>query len=69
MKSRFFEGLLFGNLDFLPGLVGGMSSEIIINVVYMAWYVMILRRALSIARAIGRDGPWKSRLFWALKWQ
>jgi hypothetical protein len=29
---------------------------------------MVLRRARSITRGIGRDEPWKSRLFWALKW-
>ncbi len=23
----------------------------------------------SISRAIGRGGPWKSGLFWALKWE
>jgi hypothetical protein len=40
-----------------------------VPVVYMAQYVMILRRAISITRGIGRGGPWKSRLFWALKWQ
>ncbi len=35
----------------------------------MAQYGMILRQAISIRRAIGRGGPWKSRLFWVLKWQ
>ncbi len=30
---------------------------------------MILMQAASISRAIGRGGPWKSRLFWVLKWQ
>jgi hypothetical protein len=36
----------------------------------MAQYVpvMVLRHATSITRGIGRGGPWKSRLFWALKW-
>ncbi len=29
---------------------------------------MILMRAISITRAIGRGGPWKSGLFGALKW-
>ncbi len=29
---------------------------------------MVLRRATSITMAIGGSGPWKSRLFWALKW-
>jgi hypothetical protein len=29
---------------------------------------MILMWATSISRAIGRGGPSKSRLFWALKW-
>ncbi len=28
-----------------------------------------LMRATSITRATGRDGPWKLRHFWALKWQ
>ncbi len=44
---------------------------LIINVpvVLMARDVMILRQAISITRAFVRVGPWKSRLFWALKWQ
>jgi hypothetical protein len=29
---------------------------------------MVLRRVRSITSGIGRGGPWKSRLFWALKW-
>ncbi len=46
------------------------SVTINVPVVYtMARYAMILRRAISITRAIGRGGPWKSKLFWALKWQ
>ncbi len=35
----------------------------------MARDVMILMRAASITRAIGRGGPWEPRLLWALKWQ
>ncbi len=34
----------------------------------MAWDVMIFMQAKSIIRTIGRGGPRKSRLFWALKW-
>jgi hypothetical protein len=34
----------------------------------MARYVMVLRRARSITRGIARGGPWKSSLFWTLKW-
>jgi hypothetical protein len=46
------------------------SVTINVPVVYtMTRYAMILRLAISITRAIGRGGPWKSRLFWALKWQ
>jgi hypothetical protein len=30
--------------------------------------VMVLRRARSFTRGIGKGGPWKWRLFWALKW-
>jgi hypothetical protein len=50
------------NTDVLP------AGIITVNVpaVYMARYVMDLRRARSITRGIGRGGPWKSRLFWAL---
>ncbi len=29
---------------------------------------MVFRRVRSNTRGIGRGGPWKSRLFWALKW-
>jgi hypothetical protein len=50
---------------------GKMIITIIITinvpVVFMARYVMVLRGATSL-RGIGRGGPWKSRLFWALKW-
>jgi hypothetical protein len=38
-----------------------------VPVVYMARYLMVLRRARSITGGIGRGGPWKLRLFWALK--
>jgi hypothetical protein len=34
-----------------------------VPVFYMAQDLMILMQAISITRAIGRDGPWKSRLF------
>ncbi len=37
-------------------------------VVHITQYVMVLRQARSITRGFGRGGPWKSRLFWALKW-
>jgi hypothetical protein len=40
---------------------------IYVPVVYMARDVMILMRATSISRAIGRGGPLKSRHFWVLK--
>jgi hypothetical protein len=46
---------------------GDMEITINVPVVYMALYVMVLRRARSITRGIGRGGPWKSRLFWTLK--
>jgi hypothetical protein len=29
---------------------------------------MVFRRAGSITMGIGREEPWKLRLFWALKW-
>ncbi len=35
----------------------------------MARDLMNLMRATSITKAIGRGGPWKSRLFGALTWQ
>ena len=46
-------------------------SVITINVpvVCMGRDVLIWRRGKSITRAVWRGGPWKSRLFWALKWQ
>ncbi len=49
---------------------GGWYRIVTINlhVVYMARYVIVLRRARSITRGIGRGGPWKLRFFWALKW-
>ncbi len=34
-----------------------------IHVVYMARYVIVLRRARSITSSIGRGGPWKLRIF------
>ena len=34
---------------------------------YLALALMILKRGKDFTRAIGRVGPWKSRLFWALK--
>jgi hypothetical protein len=39
-----------------------------VPVIYMARYVMVLRRAASFTRGIGKGGHWKSRLFWALTW-
>ncbi len=39
-----------------------------VPVVYMAQYVMVLRRARSITGGIRRGGSWKLRHFWALKW-
>jgi hypothetical protein len=41
----------------------GVSLTINVPLVYMARYLMVLRRATSIARGIRRVGPWKSRLF------
>ncbi len=53
----------------LPIFMGGVGSEYVITInVYMARDVMNLIRATSITRTIGRGGPWKSILFWALKW-
>ncbi len=49
----------------LPGQLQSFN----VPVVNMARGVMILMRATSITRAIGRGGPWKSILFCALKWQ
>jgi hypothetical protein len=45
------------------------DESITINVpdVYMERYLMVLRRAISITRGIRKGGPWKARLFWALK--
>jgi hypothetical protein len=45
-----------------------MKITINVTVIYMARYVMVLRRARSTTRGIGRGGPWKSRLLWDLKW-
>jgi len=39
------------------------------TVVYMAGDIMILMQTNPLSRTIGRSRPWKSRLFWALKWQ
>ncbi len=52
------------NLESIPWLL------ITINVldVYKSRSIIVLRRARSITRGIGMGGPWKSRLFWALKW-
>jgi hypothetical protein len=38
--------------------------------IFMARYVMVLRRARSITTTsgTGSGGPWKSRLLWTLKW-
>ncbi len=49
----------------------GYNETIIVPVLYMGRErdIMILMWATSITRAIGKCGPWKSRLFWALKWQ
>jgi hypothetical protein len=49
------------------GVSGDESITINVPDVYMARYLMVLRRAISITRGIRKCGPWKSRLFWALK--
>jgi hypothetical protein len=45
-----------------------LNITINVPVVYMARYIMVLMRARSITRGIGRSGPWKIYTFWALKW-
>ncbi len=58
-----------------PGCGSGSTTLFIRNiltinvpVVYMARYVIFWRRPRSITRGMGRGVPWKSILFWALKW-
>ncbi len=46
--------ITFPPTSFLPQL---SFLTIIEPVVYMARYVMVLRRATSLTRVIGRDGP------------
>jgi hypothetical protein len=58
-------GILTWQLDTFVKEVDRVSCYIVIitinvPVVYMARYVMVLRRARSITRGIGRGGPWKS---------
>jgi hypothetical protein len=49
---------------------GSCSINYYVQYLLFVWrrYKMVLRRARSITRGIGKGGPWKSRLFWALKW-
>ncbi len=44
---------------------GGVSGTKEIHFVPL----LLLSLGQSITRAIGRGGPWKSRFYWALKWQ
>ncbi len=56
-----------GDESLVKTVLATAGISINVPVVYMARYVMVLRQARSITRGIGRGGPWKSRLFWALK--